>query len=236
LQAFYPPNSPLLDQIAQRGAQQVDRLAREWKIQKEIANDVVRLGLYDVILLIDDSGSMVFEENGSRIQDLKLILNRVSFAASLFDDDGVQIRFLNSQTEGNGIKNEQQVQELMTRVKFQGLTPVGTKLEEKILTPLVVGPAQARTLRKPVLVITITDGQPAGESMSKLSNAIRHAINGLATTQYGSSALALQFAQVGNDIQAREFLGKLDEEAGIGEFIDCTSSNWVPARTFTTQN
>jgi hypothetical protein len=224
LQAFYQPNSPVLDQIAQRGAQQVQRLATEWKIQPEIAADTVRLGLYDIMLLIDDSGSMAFEENGSRIDDLKLILQRVSYATSLFDDDGVQVRFLNSAAEGNSISNEHQVLELMSRVKFQGLTEVGTKLRDKILDPLVLGPARAGRLRKPVLVITVTDGQPAGEDMNCLSTVIRGTTNALKGTQYGGGALALQFAQVGNDIKAREFLSKLDEEPGIGELIDCTSS------------
>lgn len=176
------------------------------------------------MLLIDDSGSMSFEENGSRIDDLKLILSRVSYAASLFDDDGVQIRFLNSQVNGDGIRNEQQVQDLVSRATFSGMTEVGTKLQQKILEPLVLGPARAGQLRKPVLVITITDGQPVGESKNHLSNVIRQTINTLTSTHYGRGALALQFAQVGNDMQARQFLGELDEDPEIGGFIDCISS------------
>lgn len=224
MQAFYPQNSSVLDQIAQRGAQQVQRITSEWRLSQELAQDIVRLGLYDIALLIDDSGSMVFEENGSRVDDLKLILKRVSYAASLFDDDGVQIRFFNSSVNGEGIKNEQQVMDLVSRVQFNGLTEIGTKLQQKILEPLVLGPARAGTLRKPMLVITITDGQPTGENPNTLSNVIRQTSNALATTKYGRSALALQFAQVGNDIPARDFLSSLDAEPGIGELIDCTSS------------
>lgn len=43
----------------------------------------------------DDSGSMVFEERGERIDDLKLILSKVSEVATLFDDDGILVRFMN---------------------------------------------------------------------------------------------------------------------------------------------
>lgn len=43
-------------------------------------------------MMVDDSGSMQFEENGERIDDLKLILSRVVQAATLFDDDGISIR------------------------------------------------------------------------------------------------------------------------------------------------
>jgi len=50
-----------------------------------------RLALYDVVIYIDDSGSMAFEEQGERIKDLELIMQRVAFAATLFDEDGYDV-------------------------------------------------------------------------------------------------------------------------------------------------
>ena len=47
-----------------------------------------RLARYDVVIYIDDSGSRAFEEQGERIKDLELIMQRVAFAATLFDEDG----------------------------------------------------------------------------------------------------------------------------------------------------
>ncbi|EXJ84102.1 hypothetical protein A1O3_04769 [Capronia epimyces CBS 606.96] len=230
LQNFYPPGHPVLDQIAGRAAQQVAQLAQTWRINPEIASDIVKLALYDVILYIDDSGSMQFEENGERIDDLKLILSRVAYAASLFDDDGIQVRFMNSPEQGNNIRSEQQVTELVARTRFSGLTPMGRELQAKILGPLVLDPARRGALRKPVLVITITDGQPTGENSSDVARIIKAASDELARNpRAGKGALALQFAQVGNDLKAREFLGKLDEEPGIGDIIDCTSNFEVEA-------
>jgi hypothetical protein len=63
-------------------------LVAAWRIPREIAVDIVRLALYDVVIYIDDSGSMAFEEQGERIKDLELIMQRVAFAATLFDEDG----------------------------------------------------------------------------------------------------------------------------------------------------
>lgn len=40
-----------------------------------------------------------FEEGGTRIDDAKLIVSRVAQACSAFDDDGIQVRFMNSRTE-----------------------------------------------------------------------------------------------------------------------------------------
>lgn len=70
LQAFYPPGST--QQIAQRVVQSgaLNRLAQEWRLPKEVAFDCVKIALFDVILLLDDSGSMRFEEGGERINDV----------------------------------------------------------------------------------------------------------------------------------------------------------------------
>ena len=52
LQSFYPPNSPILDQIANQAPGKVNQVIKEWKIVKEIANDIVKLALYDIVLYI----------------------------------------------------------------------------------------------------------------------------------------------------------------------------------------
>ena len=53
-------------------------LAARWNMPLELATDLASLALYDVIIYADDSGSMIFEEGGDRINDLKLILARVA--------------------------------------------------------------------------------------------------------------------------------------------------------------
>ncbi|EEH38507.2 hypothetical protein PAAG_08234 [Paracoccidioides lutzii Pb01] len=225
LQAMYPPNSPALDQIASRITNQIDQLCATWRVPREVGQDIIKLALFDIILYIDDSGSMQFEENGDRIKDLKLILNRVTYAATLFDDDGIQIRFMNSDVQGDNIRGEQQIEQLINNIQFKGLTPMGTSLRNKVLEPLVLRPARSGQLRKPVLVITVTDGQPAGEPQGAVFDAIRQASSELQSLpKYGAGAISFQFAQVGNDLKAREFLSKLDEEPGIGGLIDCTSN------------
>lgn len=93
--------------------------------------------MFDVVLYIDDSGSMAFEEGGERIDDLKLcansfyprrlgradqrrIMSRVAYATSLFDRDGIQVRFMNSRVEGNNIASEPAALHLVQQVKFSG--------------------------------------------------------------------------------------------------------------------
>ena len=181
---------------------------------------------------------MQFEEEGSRIKDLRLILERVSFAATLFDADGISVRFMNTDlghVRGpngaplqDGVANEAGIEQIMRGVQFKGLTPMGTSLRKKVIDEIVMSRAQSGQLRKPILVIAITDGQPAGEPQNAVFDTIRYAFDTLQQRypQYGKGALAFEFAQVGNDESAKKFLGKLDEDPVIGPMVDCTSSTY----------
>ena len=184
--------------------------------------------MYDVIIYIDDSGSMSFEENGERIKDLELILQRVAFAATLFDEDGIELRFMNDDEipvqQLSNIRSDQQIQQLMRGKRFKGLTPFGTKLREKVLDPLVISKMRGRQMQKPVLIIGITDGQPANEPMTALADSVRYAYQQAQQAGVGQGAIAFQFAQVGNDQKATEFLANLDNDPQIGSMVDCTSS------------
>ncbi len=167
---------------------------------------------------------MQFEEGGSRIDDLKLILSRVAYAASLFDDDGIQVRFMNSDRWADNLKTEDQVQALIRSVTFQSVTPLGTQMRAKVIDGIILPKLREGSFRKPVLVITITDGQPTGESQEEIFKTIRYASAELSRSPYGPGAISFQFAQVGNDEKAKEFLARLDSDEGIGKLVDCTSS------------
>ncbi|GAA5866434.1 hypothetical protein JCM8547_000624 [Rhodosporidiobolus lusitaniae] len=224
ISAFYPPGSlePVAARIAQSGA--LAKIAQDMRLPMEIAIDLAKLALFDVCIYVDDSGSMAFEENGSRIDDAKLVVSKVATVASAFDTDGINVRFMNSRLEGNNITSEQQAAQLISQIKFSGLTPLGTALDSKIIQPMVVGPATANALRKPVLIIGVTDGAPGGEDRNTLARVIKRAKDALTRTRYGPDTLSIQLAQIGNDMGARAFLEEIDNHPEIGAFIDCTSN------------
>ncbi|CAG8223180.1 unnamed protein product [Penicillium nalgiovense] len=226
LQSFYPPErlDRLVQSLAAEAPGKLNRLIHEWAVPMEVATDVMKLSLFDVILYVDDSGSIEFEEKGLRKDQLKQILGIVATAASTFDQDGISVRFMNSSEKGDGIRNAEDVERLVSQVRFSGLTPLGTSLRSKVIDPMVVQPAQANRLDKPVLVITITDGQPAGEPHGTVGDVIRYAVEETSRTRYGPGTVAFQFSQVGTDQRARDFLGSLDEDPHIGHLIDCTSN------------
>jgi hypothetical protein len=171
---------------------------------------------------------MQFEEGGERIKDLKLILERVASVTTLFDDDGISLRFMNARYEISTLENirsEQQIDALMRNVQFKGLTPMGTELRSKVIDGIVIPKIRAGQYRKPTLVMVITDGQPAGEAPNTVTDTIKYASQEVGR-QFGPGGIAFQFAQVGNDLKAREFLAKLDEDPVVGRMIDCTSSKF----------
>ena len=153
----------------------------------------------------------------------------VAFAASLFDSDGIQVRFMNSQVDGNGIRNAKEATDLVQRVRFSGLTPLGTSMDRKILQPLVLGPARSNALQKPVYIIAVTDGAPAGEDRFAIAKVIVNATRELSRTRYGPDAISFQFAQVGQDQKAQDFLAELDRHPEVGGMVDVTSNVSCPS-------
>lgn len=84
----------------------------------------------------------------------------------------------------------------LMQVRFGGTTPLGTELDRKVLQPMVVNPARSSQLRKPVLVICITDGEPTGESRDTVRTVITNCKRFMQNGPLGPGAVAFQFAQV----------------------------------------
>jgi hypothetical protein len=57
----------IAEYIVQLGA--VNEIATSWKLPLTVAIDLCQIALFNVVLLVDDSGSM-HEEDGERINDV----------------------------------------------------------------------------------------------------------------------------------------------------------------------
>lgn len=225
LQAFFPPNDSRLDQAAAVAADHIDQVCIDWLLPKEMGQDLTKLALFDVVIYIDNSGSMLFAKDGQRIRDLRTVLKYVVGIVKLFDSDGLSIRFMNDPGKAlDNVKDEKTINEVLNQPGlFHGTTPLGTQLHEQIVKD-IVRKAQTNSLPKPVLVIGITDGKPEGEHTNALNDAIAHAKRYTSNTIYGSGAVSFEFAQVGEDENAHEFFDQLDNDPEVGMLVDCTSS------------
>lgn len=75
---------------------------------------------------------------------------------------------MNSSVGGNNLRSSQEASALVDRVKFEGMTPLGTNLDARIIKPLFTDAIKRQALNKPILVICITDGEPTGEPVEKV--------------------------------------------------------------------
>jgi hypothetical protein len=225
LHGFYTQNS--LQNLVNRACKHdYKTLMTQWGLPTlDMAVDLAVLGLYDIVIFGDDSGSMGTEEpkedNLTRWEILKQVVKTIGFWSSLMDADGVVVRFINSNQEGNGISNSAEIDSIFRMVRPSGGTPLGEQLDAKIIRKIIVPVIQSQEIQRPVLVLTITDGEPTTRASVKQS--ILNCRNFCAGTKYGENAVAFSFAQVGSDRNATSYLSELDTDAQVGHLIDCTS-------------
>ena len=167
-------NKNLVEPI-KRGEEMAKRLITEMGCTREIAIELTVLTLYDLAILIgmfwcwsgipwslfcllfcgriDDSDSMISEENGQRKETLIQFVDHITEIYSMANPSGLlAMRFMNSRV---GKKNwTGKSQEYLDHHSYGGVTRIGTELKKKILDRFVIGKPQS----KPLLVLIVTDG------------------------------------------------------------------------------
>eukprot|EP00668_Euglena_longa_P000561 GGOE01000692.1.p1 GENE.GGOE01000692.1~~GGOE01000692.1.p1 ORF type:complete len:335 (+),score=98.49 GGOE01000692.1:81-1085(+) len=224
MQALY--NGGRLAALAERvsGAVNFHEVAEQWHLPLEVALDLCSLALYDIVIYADDSGSM---KGRNWDEDLKLIVQRTAAIACLFDDDGISVRFMNAKVDRDHVRTEKDVMDLLMSVRPSNGTPMGTSMKTKVVEPFISDLRKMKgrfTAAKPLLVITVTDGAPSGEPTNLLFKVIRRCREDLVDLGLSGNEVAFQFAQVGTDPSATEFLDNLDNHPQIGQFVDATQS------------
>jgi hypothetical protein len=98
-----------------------------------------------------------------RIQSLQDTLGRVATLATTLSPDGISVRTLHHGRDMDGqwdnLRSAEDIKNRMNEVVWEGLTPLGTILSKKVLEPMVLCKARNRSLKKPVIVVIITDGE-----------------------------------------------------------------------------
>jgi nitrogen regulatory protein PII-like uncharacterized protein len=92
---------------------------------------------------------------------LKSTLIRLAKIANILTPTGISLRFLNHNKDSNGDFDDlfiEDVERKINEVEFKKGSRLGTVVKDKIVEP-IIKKAQSRKLRKPVLVLIITDGK-----------------------------------------------------------------------------
>lgn len=208
----------------------------EWGIQNiDVATDLAILAMYDIILIGDDSGSMGFDHRGeqmNRWEQLKVMVQTISFWATLMDDDGIDVRMFNTNigADGDNISSPHSVDQLFNICRPGGLTPMGESIDRTVKEKKILRKLKHNSLRKPVLFLIITDGVPSNKET--VIEAIKTCRSKAKRSIYGKRALAFGFCQIGKDRDAQKWLGKIDSHKVIGNSVDCTSEYYDELQEF----
>jgi len=210
-----------LSKIAHEASQSdLDALAAKMKFPSvELAIELAAIALYDVVILADDSGSMLMDKE--RVEDLQFIISQAVEIATKFDADGISLRTFKDTVRADNVKTVADVDKSVAKMRFNGSTPIGPAIRSHVLEPMLFKPAARGSLKKPVLVLVVTDGAP--DNKGDVVNAVASVGRTLGSTKYGTKAVAFQFAQVGRDRDAQAWLGEIDADPEIGGIIDATS-------------
>ena len=170
LDKFYPPGDPRIEAIA-KNAEQVIKEGTAPLCKPEHAEAISYFCLYDVVLYLDDSYSMTL--------DAVRIPTQAAFARRLCEilfpyqaDTKAAVRFINDARTWDSLTTGAAVEQAVKSAAYNGYTPIGTQLKNKILQPMLYDKLAAGTLTKPVFVIVITDGWPYNEAADLFRNNI----------------------------------------------------------------
>ena len=153
LQAI-PPFSRM-DFLKKVESNRVFAVLQAWKISPMFSVDLMSLAAYEIVLVLDDSGSMCTSTGKTtRWGELKDVARIAIEIGAALDDNGVDILFLNREGRSN-VKSWDEADKLF-KASPSGGTPLGEAL----------GKAFSKLSQKPLLVLVATDGVPNNMDVS----------------------------------------------------------------------
>ncbi|PGH05596.1 hypothetical protein AJ79_06763 [Helicocarpus griseus UAMH5409] len=218
LSAYYKPGNAFVNDLVQEAARRAKELTAEHDLESELTPKLATLGLYDFVILCDDSGSM---QNGNRIEVLEDTCQRVAEIATLLQPQGISLRFLNSDKKSDGLANKDDVSKKVHDVSYDGFTPLGTSLETKVVKPFILDRINTGKLKKPLITIIITDGCPTSEPEECLKEKVEQCKKTLDKHGFGPAGAVFLISRVGNDPDAEEFMKGLRKAKKLREMLYC---------------
>eukprot|EP01059_Diplonema_ambulator_P014802 TRINITY_DN257_c0_g1_i2.p1 TRINITY_DN257_c0_g1~~TRINITY_DN257_c0_g1_i2.p1 ORF type:complete len:293 (+),score=92.14 TRINITY_DN257_c0_g1_i2:466-1344(+) len=201
--------------------ERLQRILTKYEITIAEASDLVALEGYEIVFVIDDSGSMslpsepaskrTLGKNRSRWEELGETVKMVAELACVFDDDGIDLYFLNRPAL-KGIKSADDA----TLVAALSSDPSGgTPLTETVQR--VVN--DFGSSERPVLMLIATDGEPNG-GPGRFVDLVTHIVKKKNT----SRTFKFQILACTDDASAVSWLDDFDKRF---DEVDVTDDYWT---------
>ncbi|KAG7446032.1 uncharacterized protein BT62DRAFT_895366, partial [Guyanagaster necrorhizus] len=179
------------------------------------------LRTFDTVIVLDDSSSMY----GPSWTEATEALSALAKLAGEYDDDGIDIYFLNSPRFGRNIKTDEQVRTLLSSVRPKGVTPIGGRLDDLLGDYLHLLESKTHLELKQIKhrnYIVITDGQATDDPATVIASIAKRLDKG----NFPQTQVGIQFIQIGNSSRAARYLRELDDDLhnkyDIRDMVDTT--------------
>ncbi|EXJ76253.1 uncharacterized protein A1O5_00761 [Cladophialophora psammophila CBS 110553] len=221
LTGFYGKDHPRVQTVALNAAARANEITTKYHLTPKTTLGVIKLALYNFVVLCDDSTSMRQEQ---RIPALKTTLNRVAEIATMLEETGISIRFLNYNRDSrlDDLRHPDAIMRKVESIRFKGITRLGNVLHEKIIEPMIIDKATRGTFEAPLVVVIITDGEPNHEDRGTLRNMIRECKQKLSSTDFGDGSVVFIISRVGSSPEAMEFIEELENGPGVEQMVYCS--------------
>lgn len=144
-------------------------------------------------MFVDDSGSM---NEGTKWADCAAIVTQVVELTTLFDSDGIQLEFMNSDVSHRGVSSSEMCQKLFESIRPAGYTPLSYSCERKIIDPFFQKCGQCSKADVKPMIIYIITGISAPPSLPLVASPPHSAADGAPTTDRGLATSVPTFAMV----------------------------------------
>ncbi|CAI7660145.1 unnamed protein product [Penicillium discolor] len=223
LEDFYPTGSEYVAQVAENSARILSSSAFAGATPKNV-NIMSRQALYKPVFYCDDSGSMKddnrMDRQATMVQRIASLITQAAPPAGAL----VDLRFINKSDKFNDISPS----DLSSKMTFtpNGSTRLGTNLKGKVLEDFLYGPVRnGNGLKRPLLILTVTDGCPNEEPTSAYEDEIRASLDFVRANGYGEEAVRYDLSQVGNAPEATGFLRNWAMNSLVPQNVNVTAEH-----------
>ncbi|KAF8325507.1 hypothetical protein F5887DRAFT_1018596 [Amanita rubescens] len=161
---------------------------------------------YDVLFIIDDSGSML----GSRWDETRDALLEIADYALKLNVRSMSLRFMNCDIYDQGAQGAETIKSRFDGIMPSGWTPTGAILKDVLNSHLdridrTVSNSEEYSKIPPLDIIVLTDGVPTDDPASVIEQAVAR----LKNSRYHPNTMGIQFVQIGDEPDAKEVLTAL---------------------------
>lgn len=188
-----------------------------------VVTDFAVLGLYNMILYLDDSPSMSvcddIESEFYRWTIQKEVAKTCLFWNRIMSNDGIYVRFYNNEFEGNDIKTMDYL-ENMCNFRFEGTKSMVEHLKTKVIDDLLV-PRICNKMNKLTVVVIFTNKK--ADNSDPVIETIRDFQNWYYNSPYGRESIKFSFCQIGRSNDTVNWFINLKSNSNIKNNIHFTS-------------